>query len=213
VRLLLGTLALYVILLPVWWYALGALAAFAATCADFIYHFFDPQTAISVEGTNVKVIVTATQQSGFGGAVHSSALRIDTVTYGLPMLMALLIVTRADSVRAKARALAAGLLAMTIITVPAVMLWAKITSLELDDQISQATMSGEVNRSGFFYYAFHGYAFSQPVVAVGVWLALMMLGLFREHPKNKAQTGSTPRNAPCPCGSDRKYKRCCGQET
>jgi hypothetical protein len=208
---LLGTLVLYLIFLPVWWYALDALAAITGTCADFIYHFFDPQTAISPEGTSVKVIVTATQESGFGGQAHSSGLRIDTVTYGLPMLVALVIVTHADSIGAKARALGAGLLTMTILTVPAVIMWAKITSLELDDQIAKATMSGGVNRSSFFYYAFHGYAFSQPVVAVGVWLALMMLSLFRENPKRQTQATSTPRNAPCPCGSGRKYKRCCGQ--
>lgn len=211
VRLLLGTLALYLVLLPVWWYALDALAVFAATFADFTYHCFDSQVLITANGKDVKVIVTATQESGFGGQAHSSGLRIDTVTYGLPMLVALVIVTRADSIRAKARALVAGLLAMTILTIPAVMMWAKITSLELDDQIARATMSGGVNRSSFFYYAFHGYAFSQPVVAVGVWLALMMLGLFRENPKRQPQARSTPRNAPCPCASGRKYKRCCGQ--
>jgi preprotein translocase subunit SecA len=25
------------------------------------------------------------------------------------------------------------------------------------------------------------------------------------------RTQSTPRNAPCPCGSGQKYKRCCGR--
>ena len=194
-----------------WWYALDALAAFAATCADWTYHFFDPQVVITANGKDVKVVVAATQQSGFAGQVHSSGLRIDTVTYGLPMLMALVIVTRADSIRAKGRVLVAGLLAMTIITVPAVMMWAKITSLELDDQIAQATMGGAVNRSSFFYYAFHGFAFSQPVVAVGLWLALMMLGLFRQNPKRQTRATSTPRNATCPCASGRKYKRCCGR--
>jgi hypothetical protein len=208
---LLGTVALYFVLLPVWWYALDALAAFAATLADFIYHFFDPQVAISPDGKDVKVVVTATQQSGFGGQVHSSGLRIDTVTYGLPMLMALVIVTRADSFRAKGRALASGLFAMTIMTIPAVMMWAKITSLQLDDKIAQATLSGWGNRSEFFFYAFHGFAFSQPVVVVGVWFALMMLGLFREKPKLQAPARSTPRNAPCPCASGQKYKRCCGR--
>lgn len=202
---------LYLALLPVWFYALDGLALFAATCAQLIYHFFDLQTAISPEGTSVKVIVTATQESGFGGQVHSSGLRIDTVTYGLPMLVALVIVTRADSIRAKARALAAGFLAMTIITIPAVMMWAKIASLKLDDQIAKATMSGGGNRSGFFYYGFHGYAFSQPVVVVGVWFALMLFGLFRENNNRRAQAIPASRNASCPCASGQKYKRCCGR--
>ena len=200
---------LYLALLPVWFFALDGLTLFAATFAHFIYHFFDPQTVISPEGTTVKVIVIATQQSGFGGQTHSSAVRIDTITYGLPMLAALVIATRADSVRAKVRAFIAGLLAMTIMTVPAIMMWAKLTSLELDDLIEQATVSGWGNRS--LYYVFHGYAFSQPIVVVGVWFSLMMFGLFRENSKRGLRAKSTPRNAPCPCASGRKHKRCCGR--
>jgi len=211
IRLLLLAPILYLALLPVWFFALDGLAHFAATCAHFIYHFFDPQIVISPDGTNVRVIVTATQLSGFGGQTHSSGVRIDTITYGLPMLAALVIATRADSVRAKVRALIAGLLAMTIMTVPAIMMWAKLTSLELDDLIEQATVSGWGNRSGSLYYIFHGYAFSQPIVVVAVWFALMMFGLFREHPKRRLRAKSTPRNAPCPCASGRKYKRCCGR--
>lgn len=139
--------------------------------------------------------------------MHSSGMRIDTVTYGLPMLVALIIVTRADSIRAKARALVAGLLAIMIITVPVIMIWAKLTSLELDDLIAQATATGTGNQSAFLYYAFHGYAFSQPVVVVGVWFALVMFGLFREDPNRQAKQISASRNSPCPCGSGRKYKR------
>ena len=178
-RLLLLAPVLYVALLPVWFLALDALAVFAATSAQLIYHFFDPLLAISSDRANVKVFVTATSQSGFGGQVHSSGLRIDTVTYGLPMLVALVIVTRADSIVAKARALVAGLLVMLVISVPVVMIWAKLTSLELDDLLARSTMNGGGNQSPFLYYAFHGYAFSQPVVAVGVWFALLMFGLFR----------------------------------
>jgi SEC-C motif-containing protein len=124
--------------------------------------------------------------------------------------MALVIVTRADSIRAKARALVAGLLAMMIITVPVIMIWAKLTSLELDDLIAHATASGAGNQSAFVYYAFHGFAFSQPVGVVGVWLALVMFGQFREG-TNRQQPISASRNAPCPCASGRKYKRCCGR--
>ena len=50
------------------------------------------------------------------------------------------------------------------------------------------------NRSELFLYGFHGYAFSQPVVAVGVWLALTLLGLFREKSKLQTPARSTPRN-------------------
>jgi hypothetical protein len=111
--------------------------------------------------------------------------------------------------RAKARALAVGLFAMMLLTVPIVMLWAKLAGLELEDQLAQATQTAA--RSSFFYYTFHGYAFSQPVLAIAVWLALLMLGLFKSKTKHEAPSVSVARNAPCPCGSGRKYKRCCGR--
>ena len=34
----------------------------------------------------------------------------------------------------------------------------------------------------------------------------------RNEPKPAAQFPQTPRNAPCPCGSGAKYKRCCGPQ-
>jgi hypothetical protein len=211
-RLLLLATTLYIVLLPLWWYALDGLAAMAATAADWLYHFFDPQTSIYADGKVVRVVVRAPEQSGFAGQSHASALRMDTVTYGLPMLVALVVVTRADSLIAKLRALAAGTLVMTLLGVPAVMLWAKTTSLQLDEKIAFAMASGGGDRSSFFYYAFHGYAFSQPVVAVAIWIGLMMLGLFKDKPRPEQAPVAVSRNAACPCGSGRKYKRCCGVE-
>lgn len=202
----------YLALLPLWWLGVDALAFVTAYAADAIYHFFNPQVTITPNGKVINVSVKAAEQSLQAGQSHSSALRMDTITYGLPMLAALVIVTRADSLRARARALAIGLCAMVLISVPAVMLWAKMTSLQLADSAGAGSLSGVENRSGFFYYAFHGYAFSQPVVATAVWLALLMLGLFKEKAKAVKAVQPLPagRNAPCPCGSGRKYKRCCG---
>jgi len=123
------------------------------------------------------------------------------------MLAALVIVTRADSILAKIRALLTGLGVMVMLTLPAVLAWAKLTSLEVDEKVA----FGSGSRSSLLYYAFHGYAFSQPVVAVAIWLALMMLGLFKARSRREAPIGEVARNAPCPCGSGRKYKRCCGK--
>lgn len=148
-------------------------------------------------------------QGGTSGTPYQLPLRMDTVTYGLPMLAALVIATRADSIRAKAQALAVGLLVMTLLTVPVVMMWAQLASLQLEERIAQAGDAG--NRSSFFYYAFHGYAFSQPVVAIAIWLAMLMLGLFKSKPKREAMPVTVARNAACSCGSGRKYKRCCGR--
>jgi hypothetical protein len=204
-RLLALATALYVMLLPIWWYALNPLTAIAAACANFIYQLLDPQVSLSADGRSVNVLVAATQQSGFGGQTHSLLLSIDKLTYGLPMLTALVIATRADSIRAKVRALALGLIVMGSLTVPIIMVGAKMVSIELDDKIAQATMTEVGSRASFFYYSFHGYAFSQPVIAVAIWMAIVMLGFFKDRPK------AATRNAACPCGSGRKYKQCCGR--
>ncbi len=136
---------------------------------------------------------------------------MDTITYGLPMLVALVLVTGAHSLRAKLQALLIGVLVMCLLTVPVVMLWAKLTSLEMEEKIAQANMSTSGDRSSFLFYALHGYAFSQPVMAVIAWLGLMMLGVFKGKKIEKTPSLHIARNAPCPCGSGRKYKRCCGK--
>jgi len=122
------------------------------------------------------------------------------------MLAALVIITRADSIIAKIRTLFIGLGVMVMLTIPAVMTWAKVTSLEVDEKVTP----GNGDPSKLLFDAFHGYAFCQPVVAVAVWLALVLLGLFKATPRQKAAAGAISRNAPCSCGSGRKYKRCCG---
>lgn len=195
-----------------WWYSLDLLAMISAILANPLYGFFDPLVSINWSGKNINVFATAGAETGFGGQVHSSSLRMDTITYGLPMLVALVAVTSAGSLKTKIQALLVGLILMLALTVPAVMLWAKMTSLQLDDRITQYAIARSGNRSNFFYYAFHGYAFSQPVVAVGIWLSLLTLGFFKERPgKQGALPVEIHRNAPCPCGSGRKYKRCCAR--
>lgn len=141
-----------------------------------------------------------------GAQTNSSALRLDTVTYGLPMLAALVIVTRADSMRAKIRSLLLGLGVMVLLSVPVVMASAKLTSLGVDEPAS-----GGADNSNMLFDLVHGYAYSQPVVAVVVWWALMMLGLFKEGQRQEPAAVPIALNAACPCGSGRKYKRCCGR--
>jgi hypothetical protein len=137
--------------------------------------------------------------------LQSDGLRIDMLTYGLPILIALVAVTRSNSLVAKARALAIGCAVMFALTVCALMAWAKMTSSQIQQQAAPASV-----QSSFSFLAFHGYAFSQPAAAVLIWLALIMLGLFKGRPKDEKGVRTVARNALCPCGSGRKYKRCCG---
>jgi len=206
---LLLTLLLYVALLPVWWVALDGLTWLMATSGDFLYHLLDSQVAMHPDGKIIRVLVSSP-----GRAVtdpYQLPLRLDTISYGLPLLAALALVTRADSLKAKARALLIGLGVMLLFTLLAVMLWAKLASLQAEEQIAQATVSDGSNRAAFFYFVFHGYAFSQPVTSIAVWFGLLFLGLFKAPPKKEETPAVTvARNAQCPCGSGRKYKRCCG---
>ena len=141
------------------------------------------------------------------GRLQSSGLRIDMVTYGLPMLMALVLVTRSRSLLARVQALGIGFAAMFVLTVCALMAWAKMTSLQLEQQAGAGP-----DESGFFFLAFHGYTFLQPAVAVLIWLTLITLGLFKGGSKHGRRVETVARNAsPCPCGSGRKYRRCCGR--
>ena len=215
-RLLLVTAGVYLVLLPLWWQSLPVLTTVTAFCADALYHFFNSRVSIVPDVTDGRIIdifVTASEQSGFGGQVHSSGLRLSTITYGLPMLMAMVLSTRAESILAKVKALGVGMGVMLILTVPAVMMWASVTSLQLKDRIAATAGGLNSDQSSSLYYVFHGYAFAQPVLAAGIWMALMMLGLFTQKPKELAAplAEATRRNDPCPCGSGRKFKRCCGK--
>lgn len=194
---------MYLALLPVWWYLLRPLATASGLVAGLVYHLFDSRVSIAPEGRVVRVLVAFT--GGDNLQETSRNLRLDTVTYGLPMLTALVIATHSHSVLLKMRALAAGLGVMFVFTVLAIMAWAKLATLGVDEQLTQ---SGD--RSSFLFYFFHGYAFSQPVVAVLLWFAILTLGMFKE--SNKQPTNVVvARNAPCPCGSGRKYKKCCAE--
>lgn len=196
-RLFALALALYAVLLPLWYYSLGVISALAGSVASWIYTLFDAQVAIQPRGKIVQLVVNSKLQS--------SGLRLDMVTYGLPMLMALVLVTRSNSLIAKLRALAVGCAVMFVLTVCAVMAWAKMASLEIEQQAAPGS-----NESSFFFLTFHGYTFSQPAVAILIWLGLIMLGLFKGRAKPEKGVAPTARNAVCPCGSGRKYKRCCG---
>ena len=202
VRLLVFALALYLALLPLWWYLLPLLATVAGAIANLIYPLFDSRVFVSPDGRVIRILITLS--GGDSPQTTSSNLRLDTVTYGLPMLAALVIATRSGSMLAKLRTLALGLGVMSGLTVLAIMAWAKLGTLGVDE----LTQSGD--QSSFLFYIFHGYAFSQPVVAVLLWLGMVMLGMFNERVKRQPSNVAVPRNAPCPCGSGRKYKRCCG---
>lgn len=210
-RRLFAALGLYLLLLPLWWYSLPWLTGFSAWCANLMYHFFDSQVSLYAVGRAINFTVTAAADSDFSGQKYDTAVQMNTFTYGLPMVMALIVVTGAAPWRARLRALLIGIAVMSLLSVPVVMLWAKLASLEMEEKIAQATFASGGDRSSFLFYALHGYAFSQPVLAVLIWLGMILLGLFKARVKENIAVAPIARNAPCWCGSGRKYKRCCGR--
>ena len=142
---------------------------------------------------------------------QESGLRMETIAYGMPMLAALVVATRPARLLGKIQALAAGLALMILLTVLAVVAWARLVSLQAYDQMVFATTSTKGHTSAFMYYCFHGYAFSQPVLAVIAWMATAMCGFFDvRQPKDQDVQAQHPKS-PCRCGSGRQFRRCCGK--
>src|SRR5262245_57268596 len=208
-RLLGLVFLLYVAFLPIWWAALDPLTAIAATCADFLYHLFDASVSITPDGRVARIALAAADAAA--GNPQDSGLRMETATYGMPMLAALIVATRPAGIRGKLQALGVGLAVMIVLTVLAVMAWARLVSLEQYDQTILATTSTRGHTSAFMYYCFHGYAFSQPVLAVIIWLAAAMSGIFEGRPAQLAKAQPVDPKSPCICGSGRQYRRCCGK--
>ena len=171
----------YLVFVPVWWYTLDALTFVAGNMAGWLYGLFDSGASISTQGKLVNITVKAGLNTAFAGQARTTALHIGRITYGLPMFAAIVTATRALSPWGKAKCLGLGLLVFVALSVPAVMIWTKMLGLQLEDQIAAQYQGSSETRASFFYYACHGYAFSQPVIAVGLWIAVVLLGLFKKN--------------------------------
>jgi hypothetical protein len=202
-------LLLYLAFLPVWWAALDPLTAFASACADLIYRLFNSSISIAADGRVVRIALGEGAVAGY--QPQDSGLRIETISYGMPMLVALIVATRPARLLGKIEALAIGLALMTLLTVLAVITWARLVSLEAYDQMMFATTSMKGHTSQFLYYCFHGYAFSQPVLAAITWMGTAICGFFDIRPQK--DTGGRPQDpkSSCGCGSGRQFRRCCGK--
>ena len=207
---------LYLAFLPIWWAALEPLTALAAACADLIYHFLDSSVSIAADGRIARITLDAGAMAG--KHLQESGLRMETVAYGMPLLAALVVATRPARLLGKLQALAAGLALMTLLTVLAIAAWARLVGLETHDQMVFATTGTKGHTSAFMYYCFHGYAFSQPVLAVITWMGTAMCGFFDVRPLKDAnvRTQEVRTQEPksrCWCGSGRQFRRCCGKTT
>ena len=199
----------YLVLLVVWWYALDALTFISGNIAGLLFGFFDSATSIATNGKLVVYNVHTGQNTELS---KTSALHLGRITYGLPMFAALAAATRTRSWMGKAKCVALGLGVFVTLSIPAAMLFAKMLELQLEDEIAAATLGASQTRAYFFYYAFQGYAFSQPVIAAALWMAVVLLGVFKKVPRPSKEVSRVSSGAPSPCGSGKKHRRSRGRK-
>ena len=180
VRFTLLAIVFYILFLAVWWYALEGITFVAGNVGSWLYGLFDSGTSISTQDKLVIFSVKAGDNTLFAGQARTTALSMGRITYGLPMFAAITAATKGLTIGGKAKCLGLGLLVFTLLSVPAVMLWGKMLGLQLEDQIAALSQGTSETRASFFYYASHGYAFSQPVIAVALWLSIVLLRLFKK---------------------------------
>jgi hypothetical protein len=129
--------------------------------------------------------------------------------FGPPLLTALILATPSWSWRRRRRALATGLGLISLAQVAAL-----IVNILATQQSPIMTTEGIVAPAGYspfwapiLYWVYYFFDLvGRGFFALLIWAALVAL------PGARARPAAAPgRNAPCPCGSGLKYKRCCAR--
>jgi hypothetical protein len=134
---------------------------------------------------------------------------LPAANYGPPLLAALILAAPGWSWRRRGRALAIGL---TLLTLTQVVFF--LVTVVATQQSPVMSPEGMIQPAGYspikqpIFYALYYFfdAMGRGFFALLIFLGLVALG--RERPV--AAAAAPRRNDPCPCGSGRKYKRCCG---
>jgi hypothetical protein len=186
-------------------YAMG-LAAIGRAAAPFTEN--TPGTRYAVDGSRVLLHrpVRVPGQSETRDVVYTVWLA--SGAFGLPVLAALILATPGWRSRTRARALALGLALLSLTQVASLLVNVEFWQ-QMPVNIRPAPvfyLPGHsptrlpVASALYYFFEIIGRSFFVLVVYVAV------LGL-RETPRAARDAG---RNAACPCGSGRKFKRCCG---
>ena len=120
--------------------------------------------------------------------------------FGVPLLVALIVATPGWTWRRRGRALAWGLgfLTLTQVAFMLVTIWVSL-------QTPTLTPSGYLPGHLLWLYRFF------LVMGRGFFVLLIYFGLIATiGPPLRLAPGTAGPNDPCPCGSRRKFKRCCG---
>jgi SEC-C motif len=141
-------------------------------------------------------------------------LWLPAANYGLPLLAALVLAAPGWSWRRRGRALGAGLVLLAVTQVVFFLITVVATQ-----QSPVMSPEGMIQPAGYsplkqpVFYALYDFfdAMGRGFFALLVFLGLVAFGREREAaPAAAVGRRRVGRNAPCPCGSGRKSKRCCG---
>ena len=139
---------------------------------------------------------------------------LPAANYGPPLLTALILAAPGWSWRRRGRALAIGL---TLLTLTQVVFF--LVTVVATQQSPVMSPEGMIQPAGYspikqpIFYALYNFfdAMGRGFFALLIFLGLVAFGgELSEATRTAAAPRRVGRNDPCPCGSGRKYKRCCG---
>jgi hypothetical protein len=141
-------------------------------------------------------------------------LWLPAANYGPPLLAALVLSAPGWSWRRRGRSLALGLGLLTLSQIAFFVITVVATQqspvMSPEGMIQPAGYSPIKKPIFFALYSFFD-AMGRGFFALLIFLGLVALGGERHPAAAAAAARRARRNAPCPCGSGRKYKRCCGR--
>lgn len=196
----------WLLVAPAYAWGLAAIARLAAPAIEWTRG-----TLYEAEGSRVVVrrLVWFGGQTGERDVVYT--VWIASGNFGIPMLVALVAATPGLSLARRARAIGWGLALLTLTQVAFM-----LVTIEFWQQMPVAAPTG-----GTLYLPGHTeprlrvfsalYNFFE-IMGRGLFALLAYLGgLALAVPRQRPALPAASPNAPCPCGSGRKFKRCCGR--
>jgi SEC-C motif len=185
------------------------LAAFARPLISSIES--SPGTRYLVEGTTIIAERPLMRQTSETVAVSRTLLRETSGDYPLALLAALVLATPAWSLKRRGRvfAVTVGLLILTqflslLVNIEYTKLWPQKTAAGIVVSLDYSKAKMILFDWLYAFLEFMGRGFFALLLYFGA------IALVWGRPERQALEASVGRNAPCPCGSGLKAKRCCG---
>jgi hypothetical protein len=199
-----GTSIVWLALAPVYASGLARVAAAVAPLLDRA-----PGARYAAEGSRVVVHRPVLLPGDALPRDLVQTLWLAAGAFGLPVFAAVVIVTPGWSWGTRARALAWGLAFLTLTQIVTVMV-----NTEFWQQMPVAGPRGDPvylpGHSAGRLRVFSALFYFLEIMGRGFFALVTYIALLGLRERGRSRLGKTGRNEPCPCGSGRKFKRCCG---